>query len=286
MLKKRKATGAHNTDGFVCNSYNPRGKSMKDDISTPSAINKSIDALGIMGESHLTMSSREIADLCEKEHKNVLADIRRMLDELGEPSAKFSAFYKDQQLIDRPCFNLPKDLTLTLVAGYNTKLRKRIIDRWIELEFSSVKPLIDPMQILNDPTAMRGLLLTYTEKVIALEEQVKDVQPKADALDRISASDGSQCIMDAAKALKVQPKKLFSMLQEKRWIYKRAGGKNWLGYQDKIQSGVIEHDVKTIIKPDGTEKLTERALLTAKGIAKLAGMLNVTVNAQGELDGI
>ena len=30
----------------------------------------------------LTMTSVEIAELCEKEHKNVLADIRKMLEEL------------------------------------------------------------------------------------------------------------------------------------------------------------------------------------------------------------
>ena len=110
------------------------------------------------------MSSREIAELTGKEHKNVLADIRKMLDELGASSAEFSAVYKDQQLIERPCFNLPKDLTLTLVSGYSVQLRKRIIDRWMELEARNVP---DPMAALSDPATMRGLLLTYTEKVIS-----------------------------------------------------------------------------------------------------------------------
>lgn len=32
---------------------------------------------------------------------------------------------------------------------------------------------IDPMQILSDPAAMRGLLLTYPEKVLALESKVE-----------------------------------------------------------------------------------------------------------------
>lgn len=31
-------------------------------------------------------------------------------------------------------YQLPKDLTLTLVAGYSVPLRHRIVTRWMELE--------------------------------------------------------------------------------------------------------------------------------------------------------
>ncbi len=67
------------------------------------------------------MSSNEIADLTGKQHKNVLTDIRLMLANLGLSSAGFSAVYKDQQLIERPCFNLPKRETLILVSACNPK---------------------------------------------------------------------------------------------------------------------------------------------------------------------
>lgn len=40
------------------------------------------------------MSSREVAELTGKEHKNVLADTRKMLDGLGLMSAEFSAYIK------------------------------------------------------------------------------------------------------------------------------------------------------------------------------------------------
>ena len=55
--------------------------------------------------------------------------------------------------------------------------------RWVKHE---VLPKIrktgaygDPMKALNDPAAMRALLLTYSEKVLEL-------QPKADGFDRIA----------------------------------------------------------------------------------------------------
>ena len=45
-----------------------------------------MNALTIAETANLTMSSNEIATLCEKEHKNVIRDIRTMLAELGDGS--------------------------------------------------------------------------------------------------------------------------------------------------------------------------------------------------------
>jgi phage regulator Rha-like protein len=81
-----------------------------------------------------TMSSREIASLTEKEHKHVLSDIRRILAEADISSAQFEAVYKDQQLINRPCFLLPRRECDLVVSGYSVKYRLAIIDRWQELE--------------------------------------------------------------------------------------------------------------------------------------------------------
>ncbi|QPB42173.1 phage antirepressor KilAC domain-containing protein [Rodentibacter haemolyticus] len=44
-------------------------------------------------------------------------------------------------------------------------------------------------------------------------------------------------------------------------------------YQDKLQSGLLEHKIHTATKDDGTEKICEQVLVTAKGLAKLSKML-------------
>ena len=44
---------------------------------------------------------------------------------------------------------------------------------------------------------------------------------------------------EAAKALQQPPRKFNQPLCSQRWIYKRAGGKQWLGYQDKVQQGLV-----------------------------------------------
>lgn len=47
----------------------------------------------ITQHSQPTMSSREIATLCDKRHDNVMADIRKMLNELGLYAPDFSGTY-------------------------------------------------------------------------------------------------------------------------------------------------------------------------------------------------
>lgn len=135
---------------------------------------------------------------------------------------------------------------------------------------------VDPMQILSDPAAMRGLLLGYTEKVLELESTVAAQAPKVAALDRIAThSDGSFCIRDAAKTLQIQEKALRQFLQERKWIYRRPMGSGWLAYSDKLQQGLMEHKMTHGEKSDGSEWSDTQARITAKGMAKLSEMLSL-----------
>ena len=63
----------------------------------------------------LTMTSREIAELTGKRHADVLSDTRGMFEKLEISSTEFSAQYQDSTGRHLPMFNLPKNLTLTLV---------------------------------------------------------------------------------------------------------------------------------------------------------------------------
>lgn len=222
----------------------------------------------ITNSTNLTMSSREIAELCEKDLAHVNRDIRKMLSDLkDDPDLDHVNEAKDSRGYTTE-FNLPKDLTITLVAGYNVKIRRRIINRWLELE---TQPTIDPMKALSDPTIMRGLLLTYTEKVLVLESKVVELAPKAKALDRIAThSEGSFCIRDAAKTLQVKEKVLKQTLVERSWIYRRPMGSGYLAYSDKLRRGLMEHKIIRGERPDGSEWVETQARITAKGMALLS----------------
>ena len=80
----------------------------------------------------LTMSSLEIAELTGKRHDNVMSDIEKMLSDLGKAAPDFSgtAFYEvNNAKRSRKIYNLPKDETICLIAGYNVQVRMRIIKR-------------------------------------------------------------------------------------------------------------------------------------------------------------
>jgi anti-repressor protein len=132
---------------------------------------------------------------------------------------------------------------------------------------------VDPVAALNDPAAMRGILLTYCEKVLTLQEEVKKLEPKAEALDRIATAEGSLCITDAAKTLQIQPKKLTKFLLENKWIYQRPMHPNKLGYADKMNQGLLEHKYMSGDKSDGSEWNSTQVRITAKGLTKLSQML-------------
>lgn len=126
----------------------------------------------------------------------------------------------------------------------------------------------DPVALLNDPAAMRGLLLTYSEKVLALEETVKEIQPKADALDRIAGTNGLACMTDAAKVLGVKRKDLITYLHAHRWIYRR--GSKWVGHEDKTRQGLLDHKYHQVIGSDGYERQEPTVYVTPKGVSKLS----------------
>lgn len=150
-------------------------------------------------------------------------------------------------------------------------------ERWV---FEDVLPQIrktgsygaktDPMVVLSDPAAMRTLLLGYSEKVLALEDRVNELAPKADALDRIATfSEGSYCMRDAAKVQQVPERKFIQYLDSHQWIYQQAPGQ-WRVYAEARKDGLMEQKTTTGQKPDGTEWQSVQVRVTAKGMAKLA----------------
>lgn len=146
-------------------------------------------------------------------------------------------------------------------------------------------PAFNPMQALSDPAVMRGLLLGYTEKVIALEERVSVLAPNAKAFEVFEVADGMVNLQTAGKMLGQPPNKFIQKLREWGWIYRRAGAKSNSAHVAKINAGYLAIKPHHYEKPDGTMHVSDQVMVTPKGLAKLAMMLGVTLVSANEDSG-
>lgn len=218
-----------------------------------------------------TMSSREIAELVNSRHDKVKQSIERLasrgtiglppvgeyLDNLGRAASEYRVGKRDSYVI---------------VAQLSPEFTARLVDRWQELEARQA-PAVQIEALLHDPSRLRALLLDNVEKVLVLEAELEEAKPVVAAYDLLTRADGTFCITDAAKVLDMRPGDLFSLLQSKKWIYRRAGNGHWVGYQDKVQQGLIDHRVQEVTRGDGSTKITEQVRVTAKGMTSLGKLV-------------
>lgn len=208
-----------------------------------------------------SMSSLEIAGLCDKRHDHVCRDIRVMLEQLNIQSPQIWGEYRDDMGRAYPCFHLPKDLCLTLVSGYSVVLRKRIIDRWLELEE------IKAPQVPKSFSDALRLAADLEEEKERLSTQLAIAAPKAEFVDRYVTATGSMTFRQVAKLLNAKEPEFRLFLLDSHIMYRLN---NVLTpYHQHIEAGRFE--VKT-----GTTNSSNYAFsqsrFTAKGVKWIGGM--------------
>ena len=215
----------------------------------------------------ITMSSREIAELTGKQHKDVIRDIRVMRKALDVDGADLRHLHEVKHGRDYTAeFRLDRVLTETLLTGYSIPLRHRVVTRLGELESVSRQVVTVPKTL---PEALR-LAADQAEQNLQLQAVIQKQTPKVEALNRLANTQGSVCITSAAKQLGVAPLRLFKWLSDNRWIYRRTSHSSWSAFQPRLSSGLLEHKLVKV----GTEreelKVVEQVMVTRRGITTLA----------------
>lgn len=223
------------------------------------------------GAEELTMSSLEIAQLTGKRHDHVMRDISNVLGELhGEDGPNFGGTYIDSLQREKPCYQLPRRETDILLTGYSIPMRAKVIDRWHELEAQVAKPA--PVD-LGDASALRGLLLGYTEQVMQLEHKVgiqaakiAEDAPKAKFHDKVADSEGLKPVAEVAKILGTGEKRLFKYLRKHKILISDGATRN-TPYQPFLDSGRMDVKCTDYIVPEtGKVKIHSQPLFTGKGL--------------------
>lgn len=181
----------------------------------------------------LTMSTLEIAELTNKRHDHVMTDVKKMLQELELHAPDFTGTYKTGRGNEYNCFNLDKELTLTLIAGYNVKLRNAIVKRWQELE-AAKQPLLPTDYI----TALEHLLEAKKNEQKLLTT-ITEQKPKVEFVDNFVDSSGLKTFRQVAKVLGINERKFREFLKSEKIMYQQ--GNSWLPYADHLNAKRFEN---------------------------------------------
>ncbi|MCJ2009790.1 Rha family transcriptional regulator [Methylobacterium sp. J-092] len=225
--------------------------------------------------------SRDVAAYFKKAHGDVLRAIDVILGnrpDLRKRDFALSSYGNDLAESGRTyrCFTMNQLAFSILVMGFTgaeaLDFKISYARAFEAMQARSAAPAVD----LEDPAALRALLLGRVEKVIELQGQIAQQAPIVSAYARIAEADGSLCIRDAAKALQVRPIDLTNHLITKGWIYRRPGSKEWTAYQPKLSALLLRHKLATIPHEDGHERVRTQVRVTPKGIGRLAEELAVS----------
>jgi len=232
------------------------------------------------------MSSREIAELVEARHDSV----KRAIERLAERGTIVQPPAVDEQDADAmgrkrttSVYHLEKRDSFVVVAQLSPEFTARLVDRWQQLEAQTGNSRFGA---LTGPQLMAAALIEADATMKAQAAQIEVMREDVAAHERLTKADGSLNVTEAAKNLGIRPKSLFDWLSHNGWIYKRANSPTWLGFQAKCNQGLLEHKTTTVLRADGSEKISEQVRITAKGLSKLAKLIPPTARlaaASGEV---
>lgn len=212
------------------------------------------------------MSSREIAQLCNKDHRHVLRDIDDLnatYEVMALPKVGQSNYTADNGQSYRQ-YLLNKEQTIDLITGYRADIRIRINRRWQELEAQASAPVI--------PATLSEALRLAADQAELIEHQQSRlalVEPKAAALDVIDSSIGSINVRDTAKTLGIPQNKFVNWCMAHDWMYRDNRNKLKMS-SIRMKQGFMEERAVTYQGNSNERVATTQPLFTPKGLTRLA----------------
>lgn len=183
--------------------------------------------------SILTMSSREIAEITHKEHKNVLRVIRDLIEQNLVAQIEPLKFEYRNQWFDY--YELNKRDTFVVVARLSPEFTAAVVDRWQALE-NRQKPTALIPQSFSEALMLAAQLQAEKERNA----------PKVAFVDHYVEVGTSKSFRETAKTLKIPERALVNRLEEDKYLYRQSGV--LLPYQSAhtkdlftVKTGTAEH---------------------------------------------
>jgi len=216
----------------------------------------------LQNQSVLKMTTREIAELTQKEHKHVLRDCQTMFLQL-DIQAKWYVqnWTHPQNGLEYIEYLLDKDLALCLVAGYSAPLRLKIIKRLEELEkkqFTIPQTYAESLRLAADQSE------TIKEQAAQIEQQ----KPAVEFVEKYVNSTGLFGFRQVCKLLQVKENDFRAFLQDKAIMYRLNG--EWVPYGRHIDAGRFYVSTGT----SDTNHAFNSAKFTTKGVEWVITLYN------------
>lgn len=174
--------------------------------------------LQTIGAGEATMSSREIAEMTNKRHDNVMRACRDLKATGVTPQIEECRVINDlaggREFTE---FLLNKRDSLILVARLSPEFTGRVVDRWIELEKRAQTPAeLSRLQILE-------MAMESERERLALAEQVEAAKPAVEFVQRYADSTGTKGFRQVAKLLGANENLFREFLIEQKILYRLNG---------------------------------------------------------------
>lgn len=234
------------------------------------------------------LDSREVAEMTGKQHKNLLADIRGYVDELGKLKIQPTDFfqestYRTTQNKEMPCYLVTKKgcefIAHKLTGIKGTEFTAKYINRFHQMEevIQNHVPqgqellalaVLEANKVLED---QRFQIASLETEVKVKEQIIGELKPRADYTDKILKNAGLVTMTQIAKDYGMTGQAMNKLLHELGVQYKQSG--QWLLYSKYQGMGYTHSETVDITRSDGRPDVKMNTKWTQKGRLFLYNLL-------------
>jgi len=240
------------------------------------------------------MSSVDIAELSGKKHKNVMRDIKTLIEQGAISRLRLEpSNYKSDRGKEYPMYLLDFKATMTLITGYDAVRRSKVIDRWVDLENKAVSPVSLGLPDFEDPiSAARAWIDVEEKRQQAIKQneaamrRIELDRPKVDFANTIIKTGGAIKLSELSRVtydkFRIGRNRMFSILRDEKILMDGGKDRRNLPYQRYMDLGWFVVNESTYYNP----KKIDRAVpcfttkVTGKGQHGIFNVLSKRLNSE------
>ena len=242
------------------------------------------------GDSNQPLTnSKLVAEVFEKEHKNVMQSIRKLMDGTAQNSAVRQMFsessYLNEQNKEQPMFIMNQDGFTLLAMGFNGKkamefklkyieafnAMKRQIEQskpsvpqtYLEALKSLVKSEEEKQQLALENKQQQATILTISKENMELGNKITEMLPKVSYYDRILQSNATMTVTQIAQDYGMSAVRMNKELESMKIQHKVRG--QWILFAPFLTGGYVHSRAVDILRSDGRHDVKYNTEWTTKG---------------------